>query len=91
MIGSPKVNKKTKIKNLAPGDVVYTNFVISVCDTGVGISPEHIPKLFLDFGKLDDPEHRNTVGTGLGLSICKKIIELIGGSVSVTSEVNKGS
>ena len=48
---------------------------ISITDTGVGISPENIGKLFLDFGKLDENSARNKQGTGLGLSICKMIIE----------------
>ena len=48
---------------------------MAICDTGVGISQENIKNLFIDFGKLEDREKRNTNGTGLGLSICKQIIE----------------
>ena len=45
----------------------------------------------MDFGKLEDDEGKNKSGTGLGLSICKQIIEEMGGSVSVTSQVGVGT
>jgi signal transduction histidine kinase len=54
--------------------VFYVNYQIIICDTGVGISPEGMKNLFLDFGKLDENSERNKSGTGLGLSICKQII-----------------
>ncbi len=60
-------------------------------DSGYGISPENIPKLFMNFGKLEEHAGGNKQGTGLGLSICKSLIELMGGSVRVESEVNKGT
>ena len=47
--------------------------------------------MFMDFGKLDDEEGRNKCGTGLGLSICKQIIEQMGGSVKVKSEIGRGT
>jgi signal transduction histidine kinase len=49
----------------------------------MGIQPEGLKKLFIDFGKLDENSKMNTQGTGLGLSICKKIVEQMGGSVDV--------
>ena len=58
---------------------------MSVIDTGVGMSEEGVKKLFIDFNKLDENSQRNKQGTGLGLSICKKMIEQMGGSVSVKS------
>ena len=45
----------------------------------------------MDFGKLGDDKERNKCGTGLGLSICKQIIEAMGGSVLVSSQVGRGS
>jgi signal transduction histidine kinase len=61
-------------------------------DSGMGISPENINKLFLNFGKLADPSGCNKTGTGLGLSICKHLIEKMGGKVNVQSEgVGKGT
>ena len=47
--------------------------------------------MFIDFGKLEENQARNRQGTGLGLSICKQIIEQMGGSVEVKSEVGKGT
>ena len=63
----------------------FVNIQISVIDTGVGMSEEGVKKLFIDFNKLDENSQRNKQGTGLGLSICKKMIEQMGGSVSVKS------
>lgn len=61
-------------------------------DSGMGISKENINKLFLNFGKLEDPSGCNKTGTGLGLSICKHLIEKMGGKVKVESDgVGKGT
>ena len=57
----------------------------------MGISEENIPKLFVDFNKLEETEDINPNGTGLGLSICKQIIEEMGGSVKCSSQVNIGT
>lgn len=67
------------------------NIEISVIDTGVGMSEEGVKKLFIDFNKLDENSQRNKQGTGLGLSICKKMVEQMGGSVSVKSKQGVGS
>ena len=67
------------------GEERFIYIQMSITDTGCGISPEGISKLFIDFSKLDENSNRNKQGTGLGLSICKKIIEQMGGSVEVKS------
>ena len=64
---------------------------VSVEDTGHGIEPEHLPHLFQRFYRTDWARAKDSGGTGLGLSIVKEIAEAHGGSISVTSEVNKGS
>jgi len=64
---------------------------INIQDTGPGISEEGVSKLFMDFAKLAENEEKNKSGTGLGLSICKKIVEQMGGKVSCTSEIGKGT
>ena len=69
----------------------YSKIRIDIEDNGIGISEENINKLFIDFGKLEDNQQMNLQGTGLGLSICKRIIEQIGGQVSVYSKINKGT
>lgn len=69
----------------------YIRFEIRIKDSGVGISPENIGKLFMNFSKLDEHAEGNKRGTGLGLSICKSLIERMGGSVTVESELGVGT
>ncbi len=64
---------------------------ISVTDTGIGIKKEDIGKLFRPFVQIDGSMTRKYEGTGLGLVMVKKLAELHGGSVGVTSEPGKGS
>ncbi len=64
---------------------------VAVEDTGHGIEPENIPHLFERFYRTDWARAKDTAGTGLGLPIVKEIMDAHGGSISVTSEVNKGS
>ena len=65
--------------------------VISVEDTGCGIRPDDMPKLFCDYSQIDRCANSNDKGTGLGLSLTKKIVALMGGEVSAKSEFGKGS
>ncbi len=64
---------------------------ITVTDTGIGIHTEDIPKLFKSFSRIDAKETHNIEGTGLGLAITGRLIELMGGSVEVTSTYGMGS
>jgi len=64
---------------------------IEVTDTGIGISHENRDDLFLSFSQIDSTYTRNYEGTGLGLAISKKLVEMMGGEISVISEPNKGS
>ncbi|HAJ78746.1 MAG TPA: hypothetical protein DCO75_03160 [Fibrobacteres bacterium] len=67
-------------------------FVVTrVVDTGPGIKPEDLEKLFQPFRQLDTGLTRQHEGTGLGLAICKRLVELMGGVITVTSELGKGS
>ncbi|MDR3279770.1 MAG: response regulator [Synergistaceae bacterium] len=62
-----------------------------VKDTGIGIRGEDMGKLFLKYSQLNATANRNIEGTGLGLSITKRLVDLMGGTVSVESEYGKGS
>jgi signal transduction histidine kinase/ActR/RegA family two-component response regulator len=64
---------------------------LSVRDTGIGIEPQNIGKLFDSFEQADKTITRRYGGTGLGLAICKKIAEMLCGTLSVTSKVGQGS
>jgi signal transduction histidine kinase len=64
---------------------------VAVEDTGHGIEPEHIPHLFERFYRTDWARAKDAAGTGLGLPIVKEIMEAHSGSISVTSQVLKGS
>jgi two-component system, cell cycle sensor histidine kinase PleC len=65
---------------------------IVVWDTGVGIAPENMEKIFEGFFRVDTPYSRITEGTGLGLPLSRKLVELHGGKLSVESEgLNKGT
>ncbi|MBQ7362959.1 MAG: PAS domain-containing protein [Clostridia bacterium] len=64
---------------------------LSVRDTGIGISPEHIPHLFERFYRVDKSRSKKTGGTGLGLAIVKHISALFGGRITVESEPGEGT
>jgi signal transduction histidine kinase len=86
------------IKYTKTGDInlgikkVDDNVLISVKDTGVGISKDDIPKLFAKFVRAKDASKTNVIGTGLGLYIAKQMLEAQGGKIWVESEgLGKGS
>lgn len=69
------------------GDIVK----VSIADTGIGIPFKDLPRIFERFYRVDEARTREQGGTGLGLAIVKHIVQLHGGSVSVTSEPGQGS
>jgi len=65
--------------------------VLSFSDTGIGMQQEELQHLFQPFRQIDTGLSRKREGTGLGLSICKKIVEMMGGSIEVQSSWGQGS
>ena len=66
-------------------------FSLSVRDTGIGIAPEDIQRIFKEFEQLDSGAGRMYQGTGLGLALTRKLVSMQGGTISVTSEVGRGT
>ena len=64
---------------------------MSVHDTGIGISQEDITEIFKAFRQVDSSDSRTYQGTGLGLAITRRLVEQMGGSIDVESEVGQGS
>lgn len=84
--------KFTKEGQIDFGYTVKNDFLeFTVKDTGIGISHEHIEKIFNRFYQVDVAGSRQYGGTGLGLSICKAYVELLGGDMKVESESGKGT
>lgn len=73
------------------GDEGYEQVKLSVCDTGVGIDAEHLSRLFLQYEQASANTARMYGGTGLGLAICRKLAELMNGTLGVESTVGVGS
>lgn len=67
------------------------HIVISVSDTGIGIKEEDMPKVFEKFRQIDMSSTRNKGGTGLGMAITKRLVEMHGGSIWLTSKVGVGT
>jgi len=65
--------------------------IIRVMDTGIGIKPENMERIFHAFQQIDSGITRKYEGTGLGLSICKRLVELMGGEIRVNSSWGVGS
>lgn len=67
------------------------NIISKITDTGIGLEKDEIPRIFERFYMVDKGRNRNTNSTGLGLAIVKHIVEDMGGTIDVESELNKGT
>jgi signal transduction histidine kinase len=67
----------------------FLHFIVT--DTGQGMKPEDLQKLFSDYSRFNMEANRTTEGTGLGLNIAKSFVEMMDGEISVESEFGKGS
>ena len=86
------------IKFTEEGEVAVTagadalgRFRMEVRDTGAGIPADQIDRIFDEFAQLRNPERDRTKGTGLGLAICRRLVEGVGGELTVASEPGRGS
>ncbi|QGG46428.1 ATP-binding protein [Heliorestis convoluta] len=87
--GSVSLQLSCPEKTYLPGEIVPIE--ITVTDTGIGIPHDRLESIFAAFAQIDSSMGRNYEGTGLGLAISKKLAQLMGGSISVESEIDQGS
>ena len=78
---APPADRAGDERKLVTKDVVW----VSVADTGIGIAPEDMAKLFQEFSQVDSSASRQAQGTGLGLALCKKFVEMHGGTIGAES------
>lgn len=88
-----KYTEKGSVTLILSGEVYEKEVILHVCvkDTGIGIRPEDLPKLFESFERLDEKRNRNIEGTGLGMSIVSQLLKLMGSEVHVESVYGEGS
>ena len=75
----------------APGSAREGDLMFTVADTGIGIAPDKLQQIFSSFAQADSSTTRKYGGSGLGLAIAKRLTELMGGQITVESELGKGS
>src|SRR5690606_9722243 len=86
------------IKFTETGNVAVTtlltaerSLLIRVSDTGVGMSRENLERIFDEYGQLGSSQRDSNKGWGLGLAICRRLVEVMGGKITVESEPNRGT
>ncbi|TDF36331.1 response regulator [Alteromonadaceae bacterium M269] len=82
---------KVTITTLFSVNKGHFELTLIVADTGIGIEPENQEEIFKRFNQADNNINRRYDGSGLGLAITQQLTELMGGTISLSSEINKGS
>lgn len=86
-----KFTEKGSVKLEVSKDEEASGIKFSILDTGVGIPQDKIDTIFESFSQANKSDTRKFGGTGLGLTISKQLVELMGGSIEISSEVDKGT
>jgi PAS domain S-box-containing protein len=84
-----KFTEKGKVSVLM--NLEAANLRIDVCDTGIGIPQDRFEEIFKEFQQVDSSDSRKYGGTGLGLAIARKMLKILGGAISVSSQLGEGS
>lgn len=88
-VGAALCNNEKADNEQADNEQAHIEIVVS--DTGIGIEEEHFDQLFQPFTQIDDSKTKQYQGAGLGLAISKSIVDLMGGEISITSQIGQGS
>ncbi|MCR5098718.1 MAG: response regulator [Lachnospiraceae bacterium] len=75
-------------KSILPG---YSRYEVRIKDTGIGMSPEFVDRIFVPFERERSTTESGIEGTGLGMSVAKSILDMIGGTIRIKSEVGRGT
>jgi signal transduction histidine kinase len=86
-----KFTEEGAVRVSATLDEDTDTIAFEVADSGIGIGPDNLQLIFEEFGQIEHPLQRRSKGTGLGLPLCRKLADLLGGRVEVTSTVGVGS
>lgn len=80
-----------KVRAYETIDIDIMEFFVEVSDTGIGMSEEFLPHVFDSFARDEKATNNNISGTGLGMGIVKQLVDLMGGTITVKSKLNKGT
>ena len=87
-----KFTEKGQVKvRVHPGQSPVPTVIFEISDTGIGMSPEQLERVFSMFTQADSSTRRKYGGTGLGLALTRQLADMLGGTISVTSQVGEGS
>ncbi|MDR2761827.1 MAG: response regulator [Planctomycetaceae bacterium] len=90
--GGVRIILSCEVENLSVDGIFVTGIIrVDICDTGIGISPEVLPRLFQPYYQADGTIRKRFGGTGLGLSISKRLATRLGGEINVTNNPSGGS